>query len=660
MDETTTTFNEELDEHSAWRRQEVARLNELTDWLKSRDLLDASVSGRLQQAQEHLKSDKILVAFVAEFSRGKSELINAVFFAGYGRRIMPASAGRTTMCPTELGYDADVPPCLRLLPIDTRLQPQSLLEWRSAPEQWERIDLDVNDPDQLAQAIEKVAEVCRVTQEEARALGFWNDATPEDNPMPGADGLVEVPRWRHALINMAHPLLKQGLVILDTPGLNAIGAEPELTISLLPQAHAVVFILAADAGVSKSDLSLWREHLAPAAEGTDSRLVVLNKIDTLWDELSTPQYIEAQIQRQRDESARVLGLAPQQVIAVSAQKGLLAKVKQDQALLHESRLLDLEEALAQDVLERRKSILNTSVAGVLDTLRQEVSQQLHSRRRELTEQVQELEGLRGKNTTVIKQMRLRIEQEQSEFDLSSARIQAVRSVHLKMLKELLMTLGSNRLKAEVAQLTEALKQPGIKLGVGKVYAQAFDRVRSGVNGAQGLADELQTMLAQSFKSLNADYGFALKEPAVFDMMAIVEVLDTIERNHLQYLGLTNVFRLAQPEFADRLAKAVMSRLREVFEKLANDVELWSKAAIAQLDTQMRERRKTFARRIEAVHRIQDAAGGLDERLAELHASLTRLAEEQAELVRLTARADDVVCEQAAMPASGDDGVLTPA
>ena len=660
MDETTTTFNEELDEHSAWRRQEVARLNELTDWLKSRDLLDASVSGRLQQAQEHLKSDKILVAFVAEFSRGKSELINAVFFAGYGRRIMPASAGRTTMCPTELGYDADVPPCLRLLPIDTRLQPQSLLEWRSAPEQWERIDLDVNDPDQLAQAIEKVAEVCRVTQEEARALGFWNDATPEDNPMPGADGLVEVPKWRHALINMAHPLLKQGLVILDTPGLNAIGAEPELTISLLPQAHAVVFILAADAGVSKSDLSLWREHLAPAAEGTDSRLVVLNKIDTLWDELSTPQYIEAQIQRQRDESARVLGLAPQQVIAVSAQKGLLAKVKQDQALLHESRLLDLEEALAQDVLERRKSILNTSVAGVLDTLRQEVSQLLHSRRRELTEQVQELEGLRGKNTTVIKQMRLRIEQEQSEFDLSSARIQAVRSVHLKMLKELLMTLGSNRLKAEVAQLTEALKQPGIKLGVGKVYAQAFDRVRSGVNGAQGLADELQTMLAQSFKSLNADYGFALREPTVFDMMSVVEVLDTIERNHLQYLGLTNVFRLAQPEFADRLAKAVMSRLREVFEKLANDVELWSKAAIAQLDTQMRDRRKTFARRIEAVHRIQDAAGGLDERLAELHASLTRLAQEQAELVRLTTRTSDMACEQASMPASGDEGVLTPA
>ena len=55
-----------------------------------------------------MRTSKVMVAFVAEFSRGKSELINAIFFAGYGRRIMPASAGRTTMCPTELGYDADV------------------------------------------------------------------------------------------------------------------------------------------------------------------------------------------------------------------------------------------------------------------------------------------------------------------------------------------------------------------------------------------------------------------------------------------------------------------------------------------------------------------------------------------------------------------------
>jgi len=634
------SFNQEFDEHSAWRQAQAARLQGLAEWLEARDLLDPGARERLEQLRHQLRSDKVMVAFVAEFSRGKSELINAVFFAGYGRRIMPASAGRTTMCPTELGYDADVPPCLRLLPIETRLQPQSLLEWRGAPDQWERIDLDVNDPGQLARAIEKVAEVRRVTQDEARALGFWHDEAPEDNPLVGPDGLYEVPRWRHALINMAHPLLKQGLVILDTPGLNAIGAEPELTVSLLPQAHAVVFILAADAGVSKSDLAMWREHLAPAAERRDSRLVVLNKIDTLWDELSTPAYIEAQIQRQREASAQVLGLSPAQVIAVSAQKGLLAKVRDDAPLLHESRLPDLERALADDVLGKRRQILETALQATRDGVRRDVEQTLQARSREWLEQIQELDGLRGKNSTVIRQMRLRIEQEQSEFDAGGAKIQAVRSVHLKLLKDLFTQLGSNRLKAEVADLAQALKQPGIKLGVKKVYAESFERLRTGFAEAQRMANEVQDMMAGTFRNLNAGYGFALQLPQRLDLEPYANELALIERSHMQYLGITNVFRLANAEFAERLAKAVMSRLRKLYEDASNDVELWNKTAASQLDAQLRERKKNFVRRIEAVHRIQQAAGGLDERIAELETQLDHLGQEASALQRLTQQAPD--------------------
>ena len=315
------SFNEKFDQHGAWRRDFALRLKLLSGWMKDHDLLNAAVEERLLRLEAQVRSDKVMVAFVAEFSRGKSELINAIFFAGYGRRIMPASAGRTTMCPTELGYDAEVPPCLRLLPIETRLKPQALMEWRMVPEKWTRIDLDVNDPVQLSQAFEKVAEVRHVTRDEARALGFWHDESPDDNPRVRADGMIEVPKWRHALINIAHPLLKQGLVILDTPGLNAIGAEPELTVSLIPQAHAVVFILAADTGVTKSDLAIWREHLITEDQGNESRLVVLNKIDTLWDALSSPAQIQAQIDRQRATSAEILGLPIAQVIPVSAQKG---------------------------------------------------------------------------------------------------------------------------------------------------------------------------------------------------------------------------------------------------------------------------------------------------------------------------------------------------
>ena len=631
-----TSFNEQFDQHGAWRREFALRLKLLAEWMKDHELLDSAVEERLRRLEGQMRSDKVMVAFVAEFSRGKSELINAIFFAGYGRRIMPASAGRTTMCPTELGYDADVPPCLRLLSIETRLQPQALMEWRMVPEKWTRIDLDVNDPAQLAQALEKVAETLRVTKDQARALGFWHDDVPEDNPMVDAQGMVEVPKWRHALINIAHPLLKQGLVILDTPGLNAIGAEPELTVNLIPQAHAVVFILAADTGVTKSDLAIWREHLITEDHSVDSRLVVLNKIDTMWDSLSTPAQIQSQIERQRATSAEILGLSLEQVIPVSAQKGLVAKVNNDKELLKASCLPNLEDALGQGMMGQRQKILRGAVAGGIAELRAEAGRVINIRRRDLAEQMLELKGLRGKNTSVIKHMRSRIEAEHGEFDSSGAKIHAVRSVHLKLLREVFHLLGNNTLKAEMGQLNDALRQPGIKLGVKRAYSQTFDRLRHGLSRAEQLNAEIQNMLGATFRQLNADFGFSLQTPKEPDMARFVRDLDLVERSHNQYLGVGNALKLAQPEFADRLVRALATRLRVVYETALGEVELWNKSAAAQLDAQLRERRRNFSRRIEAIERIQQAASGLDDRIGEIEAQESTLNELDTKLMELTA------------------------
>jgi hypothetical protein len=643
-----TSFNEQFDQHGTWRREFALRLKLLSEWLRDHELLDAAVEERLRRLETQIRSDKVMVAFVAEFSRGKSELINAIFFAGYKRRIMPASAGRTTMCPTELGYDSEVPPCLRLLPIETRLQPQALMEWRGAPEKWMRVDLDVNDPAQLSKAFEKVAEVRHVTKEEAKALGFWHEDTPEDNPLVNSAGMVEVPRWRHALINIAHPLLKQGLVILDTPGLNAIGAEPELTVNLIPQAHAVVFILAADTGVTKSDLSIWREHLITESDDIDSRLVVLNKIDTMWDSLSTPTQVQAQIDRQRTISAEILGLPREKVIPVSAQKGLVAKVNDDAELLRASQLPVLERALSQGVMGQRQKILRSAVAGGIGELRVEAGRAINIRRRDLAEQMIELKGLRGKNTSVIKHMRARIEQEQVDFDVSGARTHAVRSVHLKLLREVFTLLGTSTLKTEMAELTAALRQPGIKLGVRKAYGSTFERLRAGLRKSQSTSGEIQSMLTGTFRQLNAEYGFSLQAPREPDLARYERDLDLVERSHNQYLGVGNTFRLAQPEFADRLVRALATRLRVVYESALGEVELWNKSAAAQLDAQLRERRRNFGRRLEAIERIQQAASGLDDRIGEIESQEAAIDELVAKLTQLTDHLVDIRAESEAV------------
>jgi predicted GTPase len=629
------SFNQNFDLHSRWRRAFSADLQRLADWLSQRDLLDAAVEEHMDLLRRQVQDDRVMVAFVAEFSRGKSELINALFFAGYGRRIMPASAGRTTMCPTELAYNPELPPCLRLLPIDTRLESRALVEWREQTDAWETIALNVKDPDGLAASMARVAEVNRVTPEQAAALGFWLDEGGADRSMVGPDGLVEVPRWRHALINIAHPILKQGLVILDTPGLNAIGAEPELTVSLLPQAHSILFILGADTGVTQSDLRIWREHLAPTHGTEASRLVVLNKIDTLWDELSSPEAVADQIQRQVVSSASILGMDPSRVLAVSAQKGLVGKIQNDPELLAASHLAELESVLVQGIVGQRRQLLVDAVSDGVTRLVSLANQTTQSRIREVTEQIQELESLRGKNTAVIRHMRARIEQEQKEFEGEGGRIQAIRSVHMKLLRELFKVLGHARFRQEVLKLTERLREPGLKLGIRKTYEQTFAALADLLNQGRKLGEEISSMLATAFAQLNTEHGLSLLLPPLPDLDRYLRELGDIEQSHVRFLGVGNALKLAQPEFSERLGRALASRLRVVYESAANDLELWNKTAASQLDTQLRDRRRGYAKRVDAVKRIQDAAGDLDARIAELLGQAGDLEQQSEELRHMT-------------------------
>ena len=631
----TPSFNQQFDQHGAWRRSFAKRLKWLSGWLDENELLDQAVAERLKELEAQMRTSKVMVAFVAEFSRGKSELINAIFFAGYGRRIMPASAGRTTMCPTELGYDAEQPPSLRLLPIETRLEPHSLMHWRDEPARWTDVPVDVDNAESLSAAMSKVAEVRWVPLAEARALGFWSDDAPDDNPLPDDQGRVEIPRWRHAVLNMPHPLLEQGLVILDTPGLNAIGAEPELTVSLIPQAHAVVFILGADTGVTRSDLSIWREHLITEGDPGETRIVVLNKIDTMWDILSTPEQIDAQIERQRTGAADLLGVPLSQVLPVSAQKGLQAKIRRDPPLLQASRLPALEAVLGEGLLGKRETMLRGAVDNGIGALRTEATRILNVRQRDLSEQALELQGLRGKNVSVIRHMRTRIEQEQNEFEGSNTRILALRSVQGKLLREVYAVLGSTALKADMGRLAAALKRPGIKFNVRKVYGETFDALRNNLREVQATTAEIQAMLHATFRQLNSEHGFTLLAPSEPDLMEFQQQLTQIEKSHTQYLGVGNLLKLAQPEFCDKLVRALASRLRVVNEAAMSEVERWSKGAGAQLDAQLKERRRNFSRRIEAVDRIQHAAGNLDERLAELAAQENGLAELHRRLRELT-------------------------
>jgi len=617
----TNTFATSLDALTGWRTVLGQRLGETSRFLDDHELVDAAAAAQVVALRERLANDKLVLAFVAEFSRGKSELINAIFFADTGRRVLPATPGRTTMCPVELAWDADEPASLMLLPIETRNDGLSLSELRGQRRAWKVLPLQLGDPEQLAQSLQEVTRTDWVSQEQARSLGFWDDARPDDNPPRDAHGRVEVPAWRHALINYPHPLLKQGLVVLDTPGLNAIGAEPELTLSLLPTAHATVFILGADTGVTKSDLEIWRDHLGPHAP---TRFVVLNKIDALLDPLATPEQIAAQIETQRRETARTLAIDPERVFPLSARQALAARVVGDTATLEASRLPELEAALGTQLLPQRRQVLENVVLEGAQQIENQVARRLGDQRRQLAEQMLELRGLRGKSGAKLRLMLQRVETDAAEFEQCTVRLQALRVVHSRMLKDTLVGLSSDRLREEVATMQTAMNASLLNLGAKKSFIALCEQLRNLLGAAQARGTEMRDMLQASFTRLNAEFGFslALTKPPALERFA--SELGLIERNYVQYLGLTQALRLSQPKFMEQFRRMLVSKLRVVFENASGELEMWNKAMSAQIDSQLRERRRAFRRRRESLERVQNAASDLELRIAELEEQDGRL------------------------------------
>ena len=644
----TPSFAISLDALSGWRMTLGRRLDDVSRYLSDRELVDPPAVAQLTALRERLGNEKLVVAFVAEFSRGKSELINAIFFADTGRRVLPATPGRTTMCPVELAWDADESAALLQLPIETRLEGLSLGELRTQRRAWTIRPLQISDPERLAEALQEVTRTKWVAKKQARELGFWDDAAPDDNPPVDDEGRVEVPAWRHALINYPHPLLKQGLVVLDTPGLNAIGAEPELTLSLLPSAHATVFILGADTGVTKSDLGVWRDHLGTHAL---SRFVVLNKIDALRDPLATVEQVDAQITARCVETARTLGVGIERVFPLSARQALAARVNGDDAGLLESRLPALEAALVAQLLPQRRQVLEQIVVEGARQLETHVARRLGDQRRQFAEQILELRGLRGKSAGKQRLMLERVDLETAEFEQCTVRLQALRAVHSRMLRDALIRLSSDRLRDEVVAMQAQMSASLLNLGAKKAFVALCARLRALLDDAQTRSNEIRDMLGASFGKLNGEFGFGLAMTKSPELARFGDELREVEDGYVQYLGLSRALRLAQPKFLEQFRRMLMSKLRVVFENASADLELWNKATSSQVDSQLRERRRNFRRRRESLERVQAAASELELRIVELETHDERL---QAALRRARQFFDALREQATAGPVAGND------
>ncbi|MDP3483316.1 MAG: dynamin family protein [Sulfuricella sp.] len=639
--------------YSAWRSRLTDNVGDFRNWLNEQELNDAQTDLRIQHLLDRLHDDKLNVAFVAEFSRGKSELINAIFFADYGQRLLPSSAGRTTMCPTELMYEEGREPCIQLLPIETRAADTTTTEYKRYLDEWKVMPLDIESSDAMADAFVQVSQTKRVSLDEAARYGLYNEKDENNIVTVHQDGTVDIPCWRHAIINFPHPLLKQGLVILDTPGLNAIGTEPELTLNLLPNAHAVLFILAADTGVTKSDIEVWRNHIGNQQGHQKGRLVVLNKIDGLWDELKSAVEIEHEIDKQVSTSASLLGIKPAYVFPVSAQKGLLAKINQDEPLLEKSRLLALEKSLSDELIPSKQEIVRDNTQGEIEHIEESIRSILDARLSGVREQLDELLGLRGKNEDVIEHMMSKVKKDKEDFEKGLQRFQALRSVFSQQTNNLFTHLGMDALKTEVKNTRIAMAEARFTKGMRDAMSQFFRDANENIAQSAKQIEEIKGMMGAMYKKFNEEHGLSQAAPAPFSTLKYHKEIARLEKAYNEHFNtVLNMLTHEKLSITTKFFETLANRVVRVYEVANQDVENWLKAIMAPMETQVREHQLHLRRRLESIKRIHKATDTLEDRITELQHMEGGILKQLQDLSLLQQHiANSLAYEQATQPAA---------
>ncbi|NOQ64317.1 MAG: dynamin family protein [Methyloprofundus sp.] len=600
------------------------------EWRNRYRLSDAQSTDTILNVLNGLSNDRITLAFAAEFSRGKTELINSLFFAESGVRLLPSSPGRTTMCPTELFYDS-AGSYIRLLKIETRMADVSLVEFKQDPKHWTQIDLDCDSPEQMQKAFQALVAVKKVPKQVADKLGLWNEREAAELGLLDAEE-VEIPCWRHALISFPHDLLKEGLAILDTPGLNALGTEPELTLNMLPSAQAIIFVLAADTGVTKSDLEMWRSHISVArGSGKQGLAVVMNKIDSMWDDLSGEDGYEASIESQIKTSAEILGINEKLFFPVSAKQALLAKIKNDQGLLEKSRLQGLEDYLSKDILSQRRTILKETVSRNIGFLVTESLNLTETKFRNSLAQLEEFKKIDFENADMTGKLMAETRDRQNAYLANVEHFQASRRVFGIQAKMLVDSLAKEKIDTIIHQTKEDMSKSLTTFGMKQNIRKLFDDLRDLLQDAVDTTNETRRLVKAIHKKFRDEYGFKEIEPQLFSIKQYQFELEQIFEEGELFRSSGKTTMTEQSVVVKKLYSTLISKARGVLRNAHKDASTWSNSVLSPLMHQIKDHKKQIESRLNMLRKISESKGNIAESIASLEADLRGVKQQHKEL-----------------------------
>ena len=613
-------LEQEVERYHTWRDELLEAVDGYRDWLEKNGELDAQHSLRFYELCESIRQGRLSLAFVAEFSRGKSELINALFFSDFKQRLLPSDVGRTTMCPTEIFHDPTEAPYLRLLPIESRYRDESIAQLKNMPVEWVKIRLNLDSVNDMKNAMQMLAESKKIFTLEARMMGLL----PDDHKSEGDEALetVDIPAWRYALINYPHRLLTNGIAIVDTPGLNALGLEPELTYNTIPNAHAVLFLLGIDTGVTKSDLEVWQKYVQ---RSHSRRIAVLNKIDLMWDDLKTPEEISKGINRQIDETVRLLELPRESVIALSAQKALIGKIKNDEAMIKRSGIEQLERILAKDLIPSKQKIISRAIMAEIGTMMIASRESLKRRINANQAAADEILGLSGRNRAITTKLWEKITNDRRDYMASVDEYKQKRGEFKRQRDVLIEMLNPIKLDFVLGQSRDAIEGTWTTMGLSRSMQSLFDSINAEFIRVHALSENMKIMMQEAYDYFHMQYKFDKMKLPSLDLENLRLKLQLL-MHETQVFCRDPVNVMTEKSFLiKRFYGSLVTQAQQLFADARAECERWIKTVPLPLEMQIKEHKAQLESRLGNLAKINENSNALQD-------NMVRLKSEQGDLV----------------------------
>ena len=392
-------------------------------------------------AKEHFE-----VAIVGEFKRGKSTLINALL----GQEVLPADVLPATATLNRVTYSEE---------------PYVMVEYKNGEE--EKVDIN-----KLADYVTKLSYESEKKAETVKQATVYYDTA----------------------------FCKNNVDIIDTPGLNDDEQMTNVTLSILPEIDAAVFVISANSPFSQFEKEFLEKKMLTSDMGRIIFAVNCFGTFSKEDEDRIVETVEKRIGSYVMEKAKmVMGenskefavykrkIGTPKVIGVYAKKALMAKESGDTAMLEESNFPTFERVLESMLTQERGAITLQILANKIISSSSELINSIIIRENAL---MMETDEFMDKYTAAIEEIDEIRTKKRAEFVRINDAANKVFEGLQPILDSYWVQIEETAMKVidDYPMSAEDLKRDKLKI----VYAKLTERIKESIeNKAQLICEQIQ-------------------------------------------------------------------------------------------------------------------------------------------------------------------------